>query len=66
MCMPKAPAPPKTPAPAPLVPVVDKAPAPVLNEAVKSDSATAKKKKGTSALRIDMVAPQGGSGLNIN
>jgi len=64
MCM-KTPKPPAPPALPPLVPTVDKAPAPKLNEAAKVDNMGIRKKRGTKALRIDLTAPQGGSGLNI-
>lgn len=60
----KAPAP-LTPAPAPFVPLIDRAPAPTLNES-STTSTINQKRKGTKALRIDMAAPQGTSGLNIN
>jgi hypothetical protein len=64
MCM-KTPKAPAAPAPAPFVPLIDKAPAPTINESSTTSTLT-KKKKGTGSLRIDMAAPQGGSGLNIN
>jgi hypothetical protein len=64
MCM-KTPKPPSAPAPAPFVPVVEKAPAPTLNDSALNTDGTMKKKKGTSALRIDLAAPTGTSGLNI-
>lgn len=63
MCM-KTPKAPEAPAPAPLVDMTQRPMAPKLNASAKEDQ-TAKKRKGTKALRIDMAAPQGGSGLNI-
>jgi hypothetical protein len=71
MCMPKAPssqpsAPISQLAQAPQIAPIDKAMAPALAVATSATAGLKKKRAGTKALRIDMVAPQGGSGLNIN
>ncbi len=61
MCMktPKVP----NPAPAPMVVPVERAAAPTISEA--AGNATTRRRKGAGSLRIDLAAPQGGSGLNI-
>lgn len=65
MCMPKAPKMPGPPAAAPMVAPIDKAMAPTLAGASSATTALMKKRNGTKALRVDLTAPQGGSGLQI-